>query len=153
MSDSNMSRVVRKPDFCICENKDADQLRSNCAADQRLCFRYIDSTIPLLPKSEISSLYPYSEGLYYLCSENKGADQLRSYCAADLRLCFRICTARFVWDLLGNPEDRFSHNEAHIIEAFHDILRRAMTKIDVTLSIIEHGHFRAATVVYGKSMV
>ena len=51
-----MSRVVRKPDFCICENKDADQLRGNREADQRLCFRYTDSTIPLLPKSEISSL-------------------------------------------------------------------------------------------------
>ena len=23
------------------------------------------------------------------------------------------CKARFVWDLVGNPEDRFSHNEAH----------------------------------------
>ena len=23
-----MSRDVRKPDFCICENKDADQLRA-----------------------------------------------------------------------------------------------------------------------------
>ena len=54
----NLSRVVRKPAFCICENKDADQLRSNCAADQRLCFRYTDSTIPLLPISEISSLQP-----------------------------------------------------------------------------------------------
>ena len=52
----NRSRDVRKPDFCICENKDADQLRGNREADQRLCFRYIDSTIPLLPKSEISSL-------------------------------------------------------------------------------------------------
>ena len=51
-----MSRVVRKPAFCICENKDADQLRGNREADQRLCFRYIDSTIPLLPKYEISSL-------------------------------------------------------------------------------------------------
>ena len=48
--------VVRKPAFCICENKDADQLRSNSAADQCLCFRYKDSTIPLLPKYEISSL-------------------------------------------------------------------------------------------------
>ena len=28
---------MRKPAFCICENKAADQLRSNCAADQRLC--------------------------------------------------------------------------------------------------------------------
>ena len=39
--------------FCICENKDVDQ---HCAADQRLCFRYTDSTIPLLPKSEIAGL-------------------------------------------------------------------------------------------------
>ena len=52
----HMSLAMRKPDFCICENKDADQLRSNCAADQRLCFRYIDTTIHLLSKSEISSL-------------------------------------------------------------------------------------------------
>ena len=47
---------MRKPTFCICENKDADQLRGNREADQRLCFRYTDSTIPLLPLSEISSL-------------------------------------------------------------------------------------------------
>ena len=51
---------MRKPTFCICENKDADQLRGNREADQRLCFRYIDSTIPLLSKSEISSLLPSS---------------------------------------------------------------------------------------------
>ena len=49
-------RVMRKPAFCICENKDADQLRGNREADQRLRFRYTDSTIPLLSKSEISSL-------------------------------------------------------------------------------------------------
>ena len=46
-----MSRDVRKPDFCICENKDADR-----EGDQRLCFHHLDSTIPLLSKSEISSL-------------------------------------------------------------------------------------------------
>ena len=44
---------MRKPAFCICENKDADQLQGNREADQRLCFSYTDSTIPLLPKSEI----------------------------------------------------------------------------------------------------
>ena len=55
-----MSRVIRKPNFCICENKDADQLRGHREADQRLCFRYIDSTIPLLAKSEISSILPSS---------------------------------------------------------------------------------------------
>ena len=78
---------MRKPAFCICENKDADQLRGNREADQRLCFRYTDSTTPLLPKSEISSLYASSVTV----------------------------TARFVSDLVGNPEDRFSQNEAHFI--------------------------------------
>ena len=52
----HMSPVMRKPAFCICENKDADQLRGNREADQRLCFRYTDSTIPLVPKYEVSSL-------------------------------------------------------------------------------------------------
>ena len=33
---------MRKPAFCICKNKDADQLRGDREADQRLCFRYID---------------------------------------------------------------------------------------------------------------
>ena len=51
---------MRKPDFCLCENKGADQLRSNCEADQRLCFRYKDSTLSLLLKSEISSFYAAS---------------------------------------------------------------------------------------------
>ena len=55
-----MSRDVRKPDFCMCENKDADQLRGNRETDQRLCFRHFDSTIPLLAKSEISCLQPSS---------------------------------------------------------------------------------------------
>ena len=82
-----LSRVVRKPNFCICVNKDADQLRSNCAADQRLCFTYIDSTISPLFKSK-DDFKP----LAIVCD----------------------CTARFVSDLVGNPEDRFSHNEAHL---------------------------------------
>ena len=45
-----MSRLMGKPTICLCENKDADQLRGNREADQRLCFRYSDSTIPLLFK-------------------------------------------------------------------------------------------------------
>ena len=55
-----MSVVMRKPAFCICGNKDADQLRVNRETDQRLCFRYTDSTTPLLPKYEISGLQPSS---------------------------------------------------------------------------------------------
>ena len=55
-----LSLVMRKPAFCICENKDADQLRGKREADQRLCFRYTDSTIPLLAKSKFSCLYTFS---------------------------------------------------------------------------------------------
>ena len=44
-----------KPRICIGENKGADQLRGNRETDQRLCFRYTDSTIPVLPKYEISN--------------------------------------------------------------------------------------------------
>ena len=77
---------MRKPAFCICENKDADQLRGNHEADQRLFFRYTETTIPLLPKSEISSMYPSSM-------------------AVQPGLC---------GNLVGNPEDRFSHNEAQL---------------------------------------
>ena len=51
-----MSWVLIKPAFCIYKNKGADQLRGNPAADHHLCFHYIDSTMPLLPESEISSL-------------------------------------------------------------------------------------------------
>ena len=49
------SRLMGKPTICLGENKAADQLCGNRKADQRLCFRYKDSTLPLLPKSEISS--------------------------------------------------------------------------------------------------
>ena len=51
-----MSCLRRKPSICICDNKDADQLRGNREADQRLCFRYTDSTLHFLLKSDISSL-------------------------------------------------------------------------------------------------
>ena len=55
-----MSHRMGKSTICIGENKGADQLRSNCEADQRICFRYTDSTIPPLSKSKISSLLPFS---------------------------------------------------------------------------------------------
>ena len=74
---------MRKPAFCICE-KDIDQLHCNREADQRLCFRYDDSTIPLLSKSEILAIF---------CDY----------------------PVRFVFDLVGNPEDRFSQKEAHLL--------------------------------------
>ena len=49
-----MSHRMGKPTICNCENKDADKLRGQ-DQPQRLCFRYTDSTLPLLLKSESSS--------------------------------------------------------------------------------------------------
>ena len=57
---TKLSRRIRKPTICICKNKGTDQLRGNPEADQRLCFRYTDSTIPFLLKFKISS--------FWLCS-------------------------------------------------------------------------------------
>ena len=50
--EKHVSLCARKPTICLGENKDADQLRGNREADQRLCFRYTDSTFPplLIPK-------------------------------------------------------------------------------------------------------
>ena len=78
---------MRNPAFRICKNKDADQLRGNREADQRLCFRYTDSTIPLLNKFKINSKFQASNHLLWLYSP----------------VCVR------------NPKDRFSHNEAHLV--------------------------------------
>ena len=60
---------MRKPTFCIYAKRKAQiSFCSNCTADQRLCFRYKDSTISILLKSEISSPQHASEtikvGLY-----------------------------------------------------------------------------------------
>ena len=81
---------MRKPAFRICENKDADQLRGNGEADQCLCFatRIVPFLYFINPKFQASS--------HLLCD----------------------CTAQFVSDLVGNPEDQFSHNEAQIMYSF-----------------------------------
>ena len=55
---TKLNLVMRKLAFCICENKDQDQLHGNREADQRLCFHYTDSVILLLSKYEISSFKP-----------------------------------------------------------------------------------------------
>ena len=87
----DMSHPMEKPTICICENKDADQLRGNREADQRLCFRYTDSTLPVLLKSEISSILPASvtiqPALCRTCSEDallvfpRDGSYIGCYCA------------------------------------------------------------------------
>ena len=80
-----MSRVMRKPAFCIWENKDPDQLRSNLAADQRIVFatQIVQSLFYLYPK------FPASSHLLWL---------------------YIFVCVRPGW----KPEDRFSHVAAHI---------------------------------------
>ena len=76
--------TVRKADFCICENKDADQLRGNSGSAPlfSLLGKYIPSSFL------IQKFMP-------------------------LIICG--CTARFMADLVGNPEDWISHDEDHLI--------------------------------------
>ena len=88
---------MRKPAFCICENKDTEQLRSNRGADQGLSFRYKDSTIPLLPESKFQA----SSYLLWLYS---------AVCVGPSR----------------NPEDRFSHNKAQFRESKLSVTRKTM---------------------------
>ena len=76
---------MSKPAFCKCENKDADQLRGDREADQRLCFCYPST-----------SYIRNCKLLAILCS----------------------CIAWFMSDLVGNLEDRFSHNEAQSLSTY-----------------------------------
>ena len=53
---------MRKHAFCILENKGADQLSGLYrAADQRLCFHYVESTSPLKCQASSHLLLLYSQ--------------------------------------------------------------------------------------------
>ena len=81
----HLSLVMRKPALCICENTDADQLRRNREADQRLCFatQIVQSLYFLSPKFQVSS-HP-------------------------LWLCSPVCVGPG-----RKPERWFSHDAAHL---------------------------------------
>ena len=76
----HLSKRIRKPTTCLGENKGADQLCRNCTPDQHFCFRCMDSTIPLLLTSKISSFSPASvtiqSGLSRTWSETQTVDFL-----------------------------------------------------------------------------
>ena len=69
-----LSLVMRKPPFCKCENKDADQLIS--------AFVFAIRTVP---------------SLFYLNPKFQASSYLL-----------------WLYSPVGNPEDRFSQNEAHL---------------------------------------
>ena len=90
-----------KPTICVGENKGADQLHSNCKADQRLCFRYTDSAIPLLFKSKISSLYPSSvtvqPGLCWMWTKTQNVGFLMHRLACHLIFVFLVTLSVTMW--------------------------------------------------------
>ena len=90
---SDISLVMRKPAFCICENKDADQLRGNREAD--FATWILQSLYFLNPKFQ----------------------------------------ARFVSDLVRNPEHRFSQNEAHIETGEIVVSRQQITNLSIRLRL------------------
>ena len=89
---------MRKWD-CLCEKKGADQLCNNCTADQHLCFRFMDRTVPPLLISKISRFYSL----------------------------FCDCTDWFVSAQVGNPEDQFSHDAANINCCFKVAIKIPLT--------------------------
>ena len=95
-----MSRLVREPDFGLCENKGADQLFSNCTADQLLSF--------LL------------HGLY-----NSSSTYTQNF---KLLALFCDCTDHFVSDLIGNINCWFFHAKAHILHIDQDPVVRSFIK-------------------------
>ena len=95
------SRVMRKPAFYICKNKDADQLRGNREANQRLCFHYTDSTIPLLPTSETSSLYSSSVAVQTSLCQTWSKTQKTSFLTTRLIYTWTVRQNHFSWAGLG----------------------------------------------------
>ena len=96
---------MRKPAFCICENRDADQLGGNCEADQRLCFRYIDTI----------------QSLYFLNLKFQASSHLlwlySPVCVGPGRKPQRPAFSQ------RNPKDRLSHNEAQMLKpkSYYDV--------------------------------
>ena len=80
-----MSLVVRKPAFCICENK----TQISFAVTAKLISAFVFATWIV-------------QSLFY---QIKNFKPLAIFCGS---------TAWFVSDLVGNPKDRSSHNQAHI---------------------------------------
>ena len=148
-----MSLNLRKPEFCIWENKAADQFCGSRTTDQPF-FRYTDSTIRLLSKSEISSLWPSSVALQLgLCrtwSETpKHARMQKIFSGGGGHLKTRGGPTNFTiakTHILENRggdwtpypplwirpfEDRFSQNELKCQYNFHNDINQAAFNISV----------------------
>ena len=83
---------MRKPAFCICGNKDADQLHGNREAISFAVTAKLISAFVFATRTVLS--------LYFLNPKFQASSYL-------LWLYSPVCV-----DLVGNPKDRFSHKEA-----------------------------------------
>ena len=84
--DWHLSHIMTKPVLPHANNKGTDQPAHPRSLISAFFVRCLDSIIPLVSISEISSFY----------------------------LAFFGCTGRFVSYLVANPEDRFSRDEAYL---------------------------------------
>ena len=73
---------------------------------------YGDAVECLTATREIRVRSPSGSGLkifFFTCHMRKP-----TFCICENKDADQLCGNRFVSDLIGNPEDRFSHSEAHI---------------------------------------
>ena len=77
---------MRKPDFAYAKT----MAQISCAVTAQLTSAFVFAT----------QIVQYNPSSFYM----RNSKPLAVFCN---------CTARFVSDLVGNPEDHFSHNEAH----------------------------------------
>ena len=104
-----LSRHMGKPTICLGENKGADQLRSNCEADQRLCFRYTDSTVPLLLKDVVWDIFVFALG------NTPGFHLIRAKVCSVFKLKFALNIPYYVYLFL---ETRHTISRCHIATHF-----------------------------------
>ena len=124
---------MRKPTFCICENKDADQLRGNREADQRLCIRYMDSTIPLLSKSEISSLSPSSVAVQPGLCRTRSETGLFSHDAAHICISWK-CLTGFITKQLAHYCTGFTNKSLSSDHTLFDLMLTFHTRFNIMLT-------------------
>ena len=104
-----LSRVMIKPGFCICENKDADQLRGTA----KLISAFIFNTRIV-------------QSIYFLNPKFHGSSHL-------LWLYSPVCVGQ-----VKNPENRFSHNEAHLMSSWYlmYLISTPASQVHITVKVI-----------------
>ena len=140
---------MRKPAFGICEIKGADQLRDH-AADQRLCFSYFDRFYTSCVMSKPAFCICEFKGTDTLKISNFGFAKSTAQSLYFQNLKFQASinlytfTARFVSDLVGNPEDRRSQDMAQLL-FFHITLNYLF---ETKISKVELHKSRLSSCIY-----